>query len=376
MSERFDVAIAGAGIVGLAHAWHLARAGLRVVVFDRAPCAEGATIRNFGMLWPIGQPCGARWSIARRSVELWLQVARDLGLWHARCGSLHVAYHADEEAVLSELVTRADAASGVTMLSAAEAARRSPGLRAAGLRAALWSPTEACVDPRQVGAELWRGLVREHAVRVVFDCAVTQWTKPHLLAGGREWIADRLLVCPGDDLQTLFPRALADAGLMRCKLQMLRAAAPAADWTLGPMLASGLTLRHYPAFAGCPSLPGLLARFARELPDYVRFGIHVMVSQHPGGELTIGDSHEYGEAITPFDSNAIDDLILRYLDHFFRPPRLDVVRRWHGTYVKHPREPWVILHPAPGATIVTGLGGAGMTLSFGLAEQVVGRELT
>ncbi len=38
-SERFDVVIAGAGLLGLALAIALARAGLRVAVVDRAPIA-------------------------------------------------------------------------------------------------------------------------------------------------------------------------------------------------------------------------------------------------------------------------------------------------------------------------------------------------
>ena len=40
-----------------------------------------------------------------------------------------------------------------------------------------------------------------------------------------------------------------------------------------------------------------------------------------------------------------------------------------------PTEPYLIMHPAPAVTAITGVGGAGMTLSFGLAEQVVAREL-
>ena len=45
--KKFDVAIVGAGILGLAHAFHAARAGLRVAVFDRSPDASGAFSAEF-----------------------------------------------------------------------------------------------------------------------------------------------------------------------------------------------------------------------------------------------------------------------------------------------------------------------------------------
>jgi FAD dependent oxidoreductase TIGR03364 len=166
-----------------------------------------------------------------------------------------------------------------------------------------------------------------------------------------------------------------DSGLFRCKLQMMRSHPVADGWRVGPMLAAGLTLAHYRAFQDCPSLPALKKRFADEMPDYVRYGIHVMVSQNGLGELTLGDSHEYGAEIAPFDKQEIDELILRYLDRFFNAPELRIASRWNGVYVKHPTEPYFIARPVAGVTIVTGVGGAGMTLSFGLAEKIVKENL-
>ena len=102
MLADYDDVVIGAGIVGLAHAYHLARRGRRVVVLERHPQAQGASIRNFGMLWPIGRPSGDLQSLALRSRTIWLEVLAEAGIWHARSGSLHLAYADDEARVLVE----------------------------------------------------------------------------------------------------------------------------------------------------------------------------------------------------------------------------------------------------------------------------------
>ena len=91
--------------------------------------------------------------------------------------------------------------------------------------------------------------------------------------------------------------------------------------------------------------------------------------------MTIGDSHEYGDCIEPFDKADIEEWILDYLKSFLSVSGLRIASRWHGTYAKHPEKPFLILKPSPEVTVITGVGGAGMTLSFGLAEKVVSREL-
>jgi glycine/D-amino acid oxidase-like deaminating enzyme len=152
---------------------------------------------------------------------------------------------------------------------------------------------------------------------------------------------------------------------------MMRTAAQPGGWQLGPSLAAGLTLRYYPAFRICSTLPKLHERIAAELPDYDRWGIHLLVSQTEQGELTLGDSHEYGLEVDIFDKPEIDQLMLRYAQTFLDAPTLEIAQRWHGVYATHPEKPFVSFDAAPGVRIVTATGGSGMTLSFGLAEQTM-----
>ena len=151
---------------------------------------------------------------------------------------------------------------------------------------------------------------------------------------------------------------------------MMRTVPQPDPWSLGPMLATGLSLRHYPAFSWCPSLPSVKQRIARAFPDLEQWGIHVLVAQNGFGELLIGDSHEYGLVPDPFDRPEIDTLILAYVETFLAPLSLAIARRWHGVYAKHPAHDAYIAEPGPDIRIVNGLGGVGMTTGFGLAQDV------
>jgi glycine/D-amino acid oxidase-like deaminating enzyme len=97
-----DIAVVGGGILGLAHAYVLARKAKRVVLFERRQRAAGASIRNFGMIWPIGQPAGEMHGIALRSCEIWREALQAARLSYRPTGSLHVAHSLDEADVLSE----------------------------------------------------------------------------------------------------------------------------------------------------------------------------------------------------------------------------------------------------------------------------------
>src|ERR1700744_5216472 len=90
MQSRSAIVI-GAGIVGLATARALALRGFSVKVFERTERAVGASIRNFGMIWPIGQPAGKMYDRAIRSRNIWKELSGRAGFWHSNEGSLHLA---------------------------------------------------------------------------------------------------------------------------------------------------------------------------------------------------------------------------------------------------------------------------------------------
>lgn len=368
IERRADVAVVGAGIAGLAHAWVAASAGRRVVLFERHAQSSGASIRNFGLIWPVGQPPGERLEMALASREVWLRVLREAGLPYFETGSLHLAYREDEQAVCEEFAALAPAAGyRCCWIPASEACERAPHIVRGGLRGALFSSTEITVDPRRTIARLPAFLAERFGVELRFGQAVRSIEPPRVRTNEETWTVDEAIVCSGDDFETLYPNHFRDSGLVRCKLQMLRTVPQPGPWHLGPALAGGLTLRFYPSFRQCLTLDKLRKRVAEESPDLDRWEIHVMASETPDREVTIGDSHEYGNHVDIFNREEIDAAILCYLRTFLRLPAETIAKRWYGVYAKHREKPFVKFEPEPGVTVVTGLGGAGMTLSFGLA---------
>ena len=73
--QPFDLAVVGAGIVGLAHALAAARAGQRVVVIDRDAQANGASIRNFGYITVTGQAGHAHEIQVTRDFITWITIS-------------------------------------------------------------------------------------------------------------------------------------------------------------------------------------------------------------------------------------------------------------------------------------------------------------
>ena len=102
--DGYDVVVIGAGLVGGAIAWGLARAGQKVAVLDEEDAAYRASRGNFGLVWVQGKGVGcpeyAQWS--RASSERWFELSdalvEDCGLapCYARPGGVVPALSEDE----------------------------------------------------------------------------------------------------------------------------------------------------------------------------------------------------------------------------------------------------------------------------------------
>ena len=371
--QRIDDVVVGAGILGLSTAWALVERGRRVVVVERASRTMGATVRNFGMLWPVGQPAGERRELALRSRERWVDVLSRAGGWLNPCGSLHLAHEDDELDLLSAFVGGREAGDGATMLTREQTLALSPLVVDRGLKGAMFSPTEICVDPRAVPGVLVDYLVAM-GVHFLWNESVLGVETGVVRTSSRRLHAADIWVCSGDEIGGLYGDWLRGTGAVRCKLQMLRTRS--AMPPMGPMLAAGLTLAHYESFRNTVGHAALVQRLRTDWPEHFRWGIHVMASQHGDGSLTLGDSHEYGDAMGVYDRKEIDDLILDYLRRFLPVSDELIEQRWAGYYLKHPSEPWLVMQPEERVHLITGVGGAGMTLSFGLTEKVVNDALS
>src|SRR5271168_4399872 len=96
MTVSVDVLIVGAGIVGAACAWELAKARLRVAIVDQSFPAAGATGASMGHI-VVMDDSEAQFSLTRYSQTLWDELHEELppSVEFERCGTVWVA--ADDE---------------------------------------------------------------------------------------------------------------------------------------------------------------------------------------------------------------------------------------------------------------------------------------
>jgi FAD dependent oxidoreductase TIGR03364 len=361
-----DLIIVGAGIVGLAHALAAVRRGLKVTVIDRDAQANGASIRNFGFVTVTGQERGRVWSLARHSAQVWRDIAPQAGIAIEQQGLLMLARRPEAAEVLAAFA-RTEMGEGCEWLASADIAARYPMLQGC-FAAALQSHVDLRVESRTAIPQLARWLAEAQDVTFLRGAAVSAVeTGRVILSDGRRLEAPAIIVCPGDDLVTLFPHEIAREKVTRCVLQMLRLAAP--GWRLPSPVMADLSMIRYLGYAALPQARALEARLRAEVAEALNHGIHLIVVQSADGSLVVGDSHAYGATPPPFASAAVDSAIIGQFVSIFgaAPP---VIERWTGAYASGPDHS-IVRAPMDGVRLVIVTSGTGASTSFALAEAVI-----
>lgn len=356
-----DVLIAGAGIVGLAHALAAARRGWRVAVVERDLRCVGASVRNFGFVTVTGQ-AGRAWERARRARAVWAELAPRAGIPIEHRGAWITARRENAVAVL-EAFADGPMAEGCTLHRGAPHA-----LLHRHTRAALHSPHELRVESRDALPKLAAWLAQEHGVRFHWGETVHEVDAPTVRTSRRTLHAERIVLCPGTALNGVAAEVLAPYRLKLTRLQMLRLRPPAGTRLPGAVMGD-LSLVRYGGFASLPAARALHADLLAEVPACLAHGVHVIAVQSADGTLVVGDSHHDDDAASPFASEAVDALIVDGLHELLALPACPVVERWTGHYPVGHDDDVLALPVGDAVRVVVVTSGTGASTGFALAEE-------
>ncbi len=367
--KHYDLAIVGAGIVGLAHALAAVRRGKKVLVIDRDSFANGASIRNFGFVTVTGQQAGDCWRKAARSRQVWAEVAEAARIPLIHEGLTMTARMPESEAVIDAFL-KTGMGADCRRITPAEASEIVPALRRDAITCALYSPLEVRVESKDALPRIANWLEGEHDVDFLWQTSVNAVETPRLDTSRGPVHAETVIVCPGDDGTTLFSDRIASYDVTRCKLQMLRVA-PHKQMQLGTAVMSDLGLARYLGYAELAEARPLQDRLDAEMAGHRENGIHLIVVQSEDGSLVVGDSHHYSPTPDPFIDKSVNDLILSEMDAVLDLGPYEVCETWIGTYASAP-DRWRLTDAPDEATrIVMVTAGCGASTAFAIGEETI-----
>ena len=121
------------------------------------------------------------------------------------------------------------------------------------------------------------------------ETAVHAASPPRLETSRGTIEAEAIIVCPGDDFATLHAERLAQYGLTRCKLHMLRVRPQRFDERLPPVM-SDLGMIRYLGYAELPAAQALRARLRGRAARAYRQRASILIAvRSADGTLVVGD---------------------------------------------------------------------------------------
>ncbi len=361
-----DVAIVGAGVVGLATAAVLATAGTQVVVLEQhARVGQETSSRNSGVIHAgLYHPSGTlkATTCVRGRQLLYARATRD-GIEHRRTGKLIVAVEERERATLDELYTRGleNGGGALRLLDANELRAREPRIAAL---AALWSPETGIVDAHQ--------LMRSYAAQAQrhgADLGV------HLQVTAIEPLSGRYRItttsADGQREHLTARRVVNAAGLHAHAVAKLVGLSPE---TLGVRL-------HYckgDYFGLAARWRGACQHLIYPLPDAAGLGVHLTLdlasNLHAGPDATYVDALDYH--VDPNKRARFAQALRRYLPELrdedltadyagIRPKLYGPAQRFADFVIEDAAR-----HGLPGFINLLGIESPGLTASEAIAERV------
>lgn len=370
----YDIAIVGAGINGLAHAYAAAKRGLKTIVIEQNSKPLGASVRNFGLQLPLAQLPGKNYALALKSQAIWNEVAKEFSFWAKPNGLLVLSLSDLENTVMHEFVSQAGALgyNGLKFISKNELKfATTSSLNYNSIAGAIFSANETTINPADALKKIALGLKEKYSVDFKYNCTAQKIGDTMIETNLGKIYAERIILCTGIAYNQFYPEAFTYSKLKKCKLQVMKLEITNPAWHVNEAIASGISMLHYSSFSMAPSINKLKLYYETNYPELKKYGIHILAVENNNRELIVGDSHEYDEFdFEPGIKTEINDIIIDWTKKYINIASFKVKETWSGEYLKNMSENiYCRIAPTNNIRIVNAVGGQGMTISFGLAED-------
>jgi len=365
VSFDFDATVVGAGAVGLACGWALAKRGLSVLVLEQEPhIGQGVSSRNSevihgGLYYPTGS-LKARFCVeGRRALYTFLESHK---IDHRKCGKLIVATEDAEveriETIFQQAV--ANGVEGLEHLTGSQARALEPGLNA---HAAILSPESGVFDSHGYMQAL-QGEIEEAGGTVILS---TPFERAEPLPGGGFTIT-----AGGEGGATLTSRLLVTAPGLAAQAVAARIEGYPANHIPAGHFGKGVYFRltgkaPFERLIYPPPIPGALGtHYRKDLGGQAVFG----------PDLTWVETENY--SVDPTKAAEFENYVRRFWpglpDGVLTPDYAGIRPKLHGPGEPQPdfqlygRE----VHGIDGLVALFGIESPGLTSSLAIGEAVAG----
>jgi FAD dependent oxidoreductase TIGR03364 len=372
--KKYDLVIVGAGIVGMAHAYEAVQRGLSVLIIEKNQSCVGASVRNFGFITVSGQSSKDTWRRARYSRDVWASISEKAGIPIIHRGSWIVCQRPEAFDVASAFLNTEMGADCQLFSPKDFSNLESLGFKntsvlrldhAAGL---LYSPHEFRVESRDAIPMMADWLSSSLKVDFCWGAEVFSCDDSQIHTSSGTFYADKVLICPGADLNGVAKKYIAHHDIKLCTLQMLRVKVDDHVKLPGSVMTDN-SLARYLGWADLPEASALKVKIQKEMPEFLKEGIHLIAVQSSDGSLVIGDSHQYGRVEDVFAKDRIDQLIIELLGQTINFSELKVLERWTGVYPSSSQQDAIIEKVSDSLRVALVTSGTGASTAFGLAKD-------